>query len=84
MGVVNYIRLKLKLWFRYGHGVVWTGDKFIVAGGWGLYENGLETESCILASDEAGDTIQCTSQEPNLADYRSGLSMFLVEDNFCV
>ena len=74
------MRLKLKLWFRHSHGVVWTGEKFIVAGGLGLHE----TESCILANDEAGDTIQCTSQEPNLNDYRYWPTMFMVDDNFCV
>lgn len=61
---------------RYGHGAIFDGYKFIVAGGFGT----LSTESCIVD----GGYVTCSEGSPQLINYYYYPEMYLVETaSFC-
>ena len=60
---------------RRGHGVILHQGQFIVVGG----KYPLGTERCILN----GDSIQCTTVDPELENYKYYPEMMSVPGNFC-
>ena len=60
---------------RWGHGAIFNGDVFIVAGGYG----NLKTEVCSISNS----SVVCLEQTPTLDYYRTYPEMFLVTDQFC-
>ena len=61
---------------RHGHGVIFDGSYFLVAGGrnWSF-----QTEKCSLTES----TITCQQQEPELDGNEEYPELFLVQDDFC-
>ena len=60
---------------RWGHGAIFNGDVFIVAGGYG----NLKTEVCSINNS----SVICLEQTPTLDYYRTYPEMLLVTDEFC-
>ena len=61
---------------RRGHGLIVHQGQFIVVGG---YKGSLATERCILK----GDSIQCTTDGPELDDYYFYPELMSVPENYC-
>ena len=60
---------------RQGHGAIFNGDVFIVAGG----EVEFKTEACSINYGE----VNCVAQAPTLWRFQYYPEMFLVDENFC-
>ena len=65
---------------RDSHGAIFNGERIIVAGGCGLNDCELKTESC---SVEENGVVNCIEQAPTLDYYVDYPEMYLVDDAFC-
>ena len=61
---------------RRAHNTIVVDDKFLTVGGW----EGSVTELCQFNENEE---IECSKQDPNLANWTRYPELFLVEENFC-
>ena len=60
---------------RYAHGVIIQAGEFVVVGGTGS----ISTERCILN----GESIKCTTVDPELENYNFYPEMMSVPENYC-
>ena len=60
---------------RHAHGVIIHQEEFIIVGGIGT----LGTERCILN----GDSVQCSTVDPQLEGYFGYPEMMSIHENFC-
>ena len=63
---------------RYGHNVIYDGQYLLVIGGRG----NKMSEKCSITNDFYGQ-VACTSQTPQLTDYKSYPELYLVHDDYC-
>ena len=63
---------------RYGHGVIQTGESFLVLGGW---DGSFFTEKCHF---HHADKMTCVTMEPALKDYVQYPELLLVPADYCV
>ena len=64
---------------RSGHGVIIYQGEFMIVGGYNDFIGPLGTERCILN----GDSVQCSTVDPQLEGYHIYPEMMSVSENFC-